>query len=100
MSVSLGTVPDTLAVHLVTGGDFIATLTNQGGDWATGAVVTLVFGDDAATTWTATIAGADATFNVDKAIADPIPHRTSAELRYTLGDVDQVWARGSVRRHD
>lgn len=98
MTVTLGARPDLLTVVLVTGADFIATLTNQAGPWAEGATVALVFSDDAATTWAATITAADATFNVDKAIADAIPHRTKAELHYTLGAVDQVWARGSVSR--
>lgn len=100
MAVVLGARPDSLAVRLTGGADFIATLTNQDGAWAEGAVVRLVFADEAETVWTATIVGADASFNVDKAIADAIPDRTRVELLYTLGDVDQVWARGSVSRSD
>lgn len=98
MTVTLGAIPDHLNVRLTTGADFIATLTNQSGPWAEGAVVSLVFSTDPVVTWTATIAAADATFNVDKAVSDTIPHRTAVELRYTLGAVDQVWARGSVSR--
>lgn len=103
MPVALGAQPDTLTVHLTAGSDFIATLTNQGGDWEAGAVVTLVFDyasdeDASDTTWTADIVGADATFDVDKAEADTIPTRTKVELRYALGDLDQVWARGAVFR--
>lgn len=100
MTVTLGAIPDHLNVQLTTGADFIATLTNQAGPWAEGAVVALVFATDPVTTWTATIVAADATFNVDKAVANTIPHRTAVELNYTLGALDQVWARGSVSRHD
>lgn len=98
MTVTLGARPDGLTVLLTTGADFIATLTNQSGNWTTGATVSLVFATTPTTTWAATITGADAAFNVDKAAADLIPHRTKAELRYTAGAVDQVWARGTVSR--
>src|SRR5688500_14757694 len=98
MTVTLGATPDHLKVQLTTGADFIATLTNQSGPWNEAAVVALVFDDEDGTTWTATIDEADATFNVDKAAADEIPHRTKVELRYTDGTIDQVWARGSVTR--
>lgn len=100
MTLTLGARPDRLTVVLVDGADFIATLTNQSGPWGVGAVVSLVFETDPETTWTATITDASAAFNVDKVIADTIPHKTKVELRYTLGDVDQVWARGSVSRSD
>jgi hypothetical protein len=98
MTVTLGARPDGLTVRLTTGADFIATLTNQSGDWAEGATITLVFSDTEETVWPATITGADAAFNVDKAIADTIPNRTKVDLKYTSGDIDQVWARGTVRR--
>lgn len=100
MTITLGAKPDHLTVRLTRGADFIATLTNQAGSWAEGAVVAIVLSTDPETTWTAAIAGADAVFNVDKTLADAIRQGTAAELRYTLGDIDQVWARGSVSRSD
>lgn len=100
MPLVLGARPEVLTVVLTRGADFIATLSNRNGPWDPAAVITLVFATDPETTWTATITDASATFNVDKALADTIPARTDVELRYTLGDVDQVWARGRVARSD
>ena len=100
MPLTLGARPETLTVVLTRGADFVATLTNRNGAWDPTATITLVFSTDPETTWTATINGADAVFNEDKALADAIPGNTSVELRHTVGDLDQVWARGRVVRSD
>jgi len=103
MSIELGTTPELLTVSLTRGADFIQTLssTDAAGtpvDWVTGEVVSLVFDMTAPTTWVATITGPDAVWNVDKAVVTALLDAgvRHANLIYTAGDVDLVWARGSV----
>jgi hypothetical protein len=93
--VSLGSVPSTLTVNLVTGADFYSVLTNDDG-WDAEDVITLKVGN---LTWTATISGDNATFSVDKAVADTVADGTDASLVITNDDFDQVWAVGKVVRH-
>ena len=94
--IHLGSSPARLGVHLATGADFLCTLRSNPTPWAEGTVITLVFG---AQTWTATIAGNDAVFSVDKATADLIPQGTKARLVATNGTTDQVLALGRVVRY-
>lgn len=102
--IELGIEPERLGLHLTTGADFTSTLTYQdetGADanWPAGSVLTLVF-NGGGTAWAATITGADATFAVDKATSDAITDGTAVSLVYTNGTTDDVWARGTVKRHD
>lgn len=92
----LGTKPDPLTVYLTTGADFRCTL-RLDTNWPTGSTLALKF---AATTWSATISGRDATFNVDKATADAIADAAAVRLNYTDGaTVDETWAIGTVVRY-
>lgn len=108
MTIELGAQPDTLTVHLSDGGDFGSTLVlldDDGAetDWPVGSVVTLRFSKSAAaeTVWTATIDGAEATFDEDKAAVDTIidEHRTSVRLYYVNGTDDILLGIGKVTVH-
>lgn len=96
MAITLGSEPEDLTVHLVTGADFKATLILKPA-WPVGTTLTLVSG---ATTWTATISGTDATFDVDKAAADLLADGASIKLKYVNGTTDQTLGIGTVKRHD
>lgn len=100
-TITLGAEAFTLHVSLTTGSDFSFTATYLP-DWPVGTTLTIVFGDlDAPTaTWTATIAGSDATFAIDKAVADLRPKNEDAWWRYVNGTTDTILAAGKVvRRH-
>lgn len=90
----LGLRPQTLRLQLTLGADFYVVL-KLDEPWPSGTNLTLKLGS---VTWAATIVGDEATFNVDKAQADTIPHGTEARLIYTNGTTDQTWAVGSVER--
>lgn len=92
--IYLGVQPETLRVFLTAGADFYCVLRAQE-PWPVGASIKLEVG---ASTWTATISGADATFNVDKAVWTTVDDDAIARLVYTNGSVDQVWAHGKVVR--
>lgn len=94
--IHLGIQPELLRVLLSSGADFTTTL-RLNSAWPGGSALTLVVGT---LTWTATIAGTDANFSVDKAITDTVADGTAARLVYTNGSTDQVWARGTVKRSD
>lgn len=94
-SMVLGYQPEALHLILVTGSDFTTTLTlNE--PWPDGSTLVLKVGD---LTWNATISASDATFSVDKAVADTVSDGAAARLLYTHGTTDQVWAIGKVVRH-
>lgn len=96
-SMVLGLRPGTLRVNLTTGADFICTLRLRNQDWPVGTTLSLVFASGES--WSATISGADATFNVDKATADTIDDRTAVSLKYVNGTTDQTFEIGTVVRH-
>lgn len=97
-TLNLDQKPEELRVGLVAGADFIRTLESEDGDWPGTAVIKLIFNDTDATTWTATIAGADATWNIDKAVVDALiaDAPTRAKVTYVDGPVDLLWAVGGV----
>ncbi|WP_028637712.1 LtfC-like domain-containing protein [Nocardioides sp. URHA0032] len=92
--INLGLAPETLRVILTTGADFSCTLRLDSA-WPTGTTLSLV---TASTTWAATIAGTDAVFAVDKAVADTVDDKTPIQLKYVNGTTDQTWAIGTVSR--
>lgn len=94
--IQLGSKPEPMRLFLSTGADFTTTLRlNEA--WPGGSSVALVVGT---LTWTATIAGTDAIFNVDKAVTDGVADGTAVRLVYTNASSDAVWARGTVVRFD
>lgn len=95
MTLTLGSAPQQLTVVLIRDADFVAVLHNSAGDWDAGVSIELRFGD---TVWVATLAGADATFNVDKAAVNALvaTKPRTARLFYVDGDVDLCWATGSA----
>lgn len=95
MSVQLGTTPEQMTLALTEGADFVCTLVSNDGAWPVGAVVAITV---AGTTWTATIVGSEARFNVDKAAVDTVIGTTPRTFRltYTEGAADLVWGRGAV----
>lgn len=96
--ISMGLATEPLEVWLAAGGDFVCTLrTDDESNWPGGTNITLLVG---ALTWTATVAGMDATFSVDKSVTDTVTARTPAKLIYTNGSTDTVWAVGMVVRRD
>lgn len=108
MSISLGAEPDTLTVHLSVGADFNSTLVllDDAGaevDWPVGTVITLRFARTTVVeeTWTATITGAEATFDKDKAVVDATiaANRRNVRLFYVNGAEDLLWASGTVAVH-
>jgi hypothetical protein len=105
MSIELGNDPESLTVTLITGGDFDAglVLEDENGDdldWPVGTVLTLRFSRtaDIGETWTATIDGAEAAWDVDKAVVDATiaAGRTKVRLVYVNDDDDDVLAIGTV----
>lgn len=94
--ITLGRRPDTLNVILSRTADFIATLHRQDNTaWPAGTVVTLTIGE---TSWPATVAGADLSWNVDKAtVATAHAAGTHpATLTLTQGTADLTWAEGKA----
>lgn len=103
MTFTLGTKPDTLAVSISQGADFNTTLHNTAGNWSGTASIQLRFGSDPTAlvaTWTATIAGADATFAIDKATVQTVYNSSDRNVRlwYVDGTDDVCWATGSVSK--
>lgn len=100
MPINLGASPDRLTVTLTRGADFVTGMDSLDGPWPETAVVRLVFNDTADTIWPATIAGAAADWNVDKAEVDALIGRLTnpknVQLTYTDGTADLTWAQGSV----
>lgn len=99
-SVVLGAAPESLTLVLVDDADFVSGLDSADGDWPTGAAIALTFNDTARTTWAAAIDGAHADWNVDKAavsaLIDDLGNAPRVRLTYTEGDVDLIWATGTV----
>jgi hypothetical protein len=97
-----GTKPESLVVLLVRGADFVWGFDSVDGDWPAGAVIELVFSDPPQTRWPASVAGAAVDWNVDQAAVSALLDRfvdgvtPRAQLRYTHGATDLVWAAGTV----
>lgn len=95
MTVTLGAVPQQMTLALVEGGDFVCTLVSGDGDWPATAQVAIDVGGQ---TWAGTLAGADARFDVDKALVATViaakPRRFT--LRYVDGTTDLTWGVGPV----
>lgn len=97
-TITLGSRPVAMSLLLVAGGDFVCTLTSQDGDWPATATITL---EVAGTTWTAALAGPEATFNVDQDDVDTVIEAkpTRFKLWYTDGGTHILWGAGSVVVH-
>lgn len=101
--LALGFEPDRLELHLVKGADFRCELeyllpTGVPADWPTGTTITLAISPDI--TWAAVITGSLAVFDKDTTLALVPTDGASVSLTYVNGTSDQVWARGTVKRHD
>jgi hypothetical protein len=98
-NLELGSAPTGLTVRLVRGSDFVAGIDSNEGDWPVGVTIRLVFNDAGATTWDATVSGAAADWNVDKAAVDTLITASPKRVRllYVDGTTDLVWAQGDVR---
>jgi len=99
MTFTLGMAPLSMQVQLSRDSDFDAVLTNTDGSWAVGESLKIVFNDATGpTTWTASMAGADATFYVDKTavntLIDDAP--SYATLIFVSGSTDARWGQGGV----
>ena len=96
MSFTLGAEVEKMTVVLSVDADFFATLRNRDGVWDPAAVIQLRF--HGGPTWTATISGADAVFEVDKAVVAPVitARISKASLYYTQGASEILWASGPV----
>lgn len=99
-AISLGSTPLQLMVSLYPTADFISGIDSIDGPWPTTAVLALVFNDTAATTWTATLNGVAADWNIDKAavaaLIGRLPNGPRVRLTYTDGTTDLLWAQGRV----
>lgn len=93
--VDLGAEPIRLQLHLSRGGDFRTVLHSNSGDWPASAVITLGVGSS---TWTATKAGADATFDVDVVAVDAViaENPRTVKLWYEDGAARLLWGLGGV----
>lgn len=100
--MKIGFDPGNASVVLVTGADFDAVFTYKVGgvetDWPVDTEIWLWFDDPAIDSWEATVAGASATFAVDKAIADTVPSGTGVRLLYVNGTDDKTLTIGQVER--
>ena len=96
--LTLGASPAKMSVILTKDAAFYQELENADGAFTAGAVIDLRIG---ASTWVATIAGAVATFNIDKATVNTVITAApkTAKLHYTDGSADLVWAIGAVVIH-
>lgn len=99
-----GLEPEAWVVPLITGSDYLYewTLLDEDGneqDWPPGTHLYIDFTNDAGTSWEATVTGATATWNVDKATAASIDNLTEAKLRYVNGTTDLVYFIGSAVRY-
>lgn len=100
---TFGTFPTQRKMLLTTGQDFALTLRNKVGGAATsfpsGAALSIVF--DNGTTWAATVAGSDASWAVNKTVADAITEGTGYRLTYAdSSGADLVPYKGTVLRDD
>lgn len=102
----LGAKPGELEVNTTTGADYTVELTYKVNDvetdWPDGTVLTLVFTNRdgvTITTFTASIVGAVATFEEDKAVVENLPRACGAKLVYTNGATDRVLLAGRGYRH-
>jgi len=88
--VTLGAVPIPLTVHLSRGSDFSCVLHSNSGDWPDSAEITLEVGTE---TWTAELAGPDATFTVDQDDVDTAIAAGPRHVRlwYTDGELRLLW---------
>lgn len=101
MAVSLGFAPIGLKVILTPGSTFAAKLTNSSGDWDVGASVSLTFDvpdPDSDIEWTATLAGADATWTEAPAAVQAVLDAgvKTVRLWYSDGTNPVEWGYGSV----
>lgn len=101
----LGTLPQTMNLVLSAGSDFVASLvledeSGQQTPYPAGVAVSLELdgGDGAPATWTASIDGAVASWNVDEDLVDAALQADLTRLRlwYVDGATRLLWAKGAV----
>mgnify|MGYP003109194785 CR=1 FL=1 len=103
-TLDIGNEPLGLNVTLAAGTDFVSEVeymvAGAVADWPVGTSLSLLFDDGNLATWAATITGAVARFDVDKADTAAIPKASRVRLQYTNGSTDRALAVGRVRRFD
>jgi hypothetical protein len=97
--IILGVTPRPMVLDLDADADFVCTLVAQDGDWPPTATISIEVADQ---TWTATLAGPEARFNVDKAQVQAVIDQVGDQLArfkllYVDGDTELTWGRGPVR---
>lgn len=97
--VTLGYSPTQMRLLLTAGADFVTTLVSQDGDWPATAAITIEVGT---ATWTATLTGPEARFDVDQTEVDAVIAQTPRSFRlwYTDGEARLMWGRGPVLTSD
>jgi hypothetical protein len=99
MPYNLGIKPDKLKVYLYRDADFDSVLTRRDDagalvDWGPADIRLIFPAAEGTPTWTASVIGPDATFQVDKAVTNL---RDNGE-RVELWVGDQCWAAGTVSK--
>lgn len=98
--IELGSVGEQITVILAAGADFVVTLVAPTA-WPVGTVIALVLsGGGVSVTWTATISGTQATFDVPTAQVQPVINSgySFARLYYTpSGGGPLLWGQGDIR---
>lgn len=100
--LKLGREPERLQVHLSRDADFRVTLSASEA-YPAGSAVSLevALGDGTVVdTWSASVSGADAVFDVDKTAVNAVLATTGpkqARLYFVNGTDDDLWAHGRVR---
>lgn len=102
MPYNLGIKPDKLKVYLYRDADFDSVLTRRDelgalADWGTTdirLIFPLLIVGTGAMEWDCVVVGADATFQIDKAVTNLVP--TGEKVELWVGD--QCWAAGTVSK--
>lgn len=98
MTFTLGYTPEKFKLVLAAGADFFSALTRSDGQpWPVGSELILDFAG-AAPSWTATLSGATATWDVDQADVDALIAARPRKVRlfYVDGEARLLWAVGAL----
>lgn len=93
--IQLGFSPVSMTLALANSADFVTTLQSQDGDFPTSAAISIEVGTS---TWTATIVGNEARFNVDQTEVDVVIAQSPRHFRlwYVDGETRLLWGSGTV----
>lgn len=100
--LEIGPIPEYIHLNLTRDSDFAGAITyldasNVAADWPVGTSLSFVF--ESGDAWAASIAGAVATWAVDKALTNARINGEVVSLVYANGTTDLVIWRGKVARH-